>query len=346
VSKEYAMRVSVTYPLRNPPEWAIPYDQFYRDHLDHMRYVEDLGFDNIWLQRHHFEESGYGASFAAFAGALAVTTRRIRVGSYITILPLYHPLLVAEEAAVLDHLLGGRLDVGVGIGHRLVEFQVLGVPPRQRPSRMEEGVAILRRAWTEDPVSFQGRRYAFENVTVQPKPLQKPHPPLWMAARTVAAAERAARLDCHLQLGTVDPVVPRAYYHSLATAGKDPARYHVSKSLSITLTHEDPEAVWERLRPHAAYKYGFYDVVAREFGDPAMRLGAGGAEEEYRANEVIGDPETILRAIAGLRDQLAWNGLSFDELVLHPALPGRPMRECYPSFELFAKEVMPVIRSW
>ena len=110
------MRISVTYDVRNPPQWRVPYDTLYHDTLDHMAMVEDWGFDAVWIQQHHFEESAYGPSFAAFAGALAMRTKRIRVGTSIKILPLYHPLLVAEEMAVLDQLLRGDSTWASGSG--------------------------------------------------------------------------------------------------------------------------------------------------------------------------------------------------------------------------------------
>ncbi|MCH8195688.1 MAG: LLM class flavin-dependent oxidoreductase [Chloroflexi bacterium] len=347
------MRVSVTYDLRNPPQWRVPFDRFYREALDHMAFVEELGFDGIWLQQHHFEEAGYGPPFAAFAGALAVKTQRVRVGSYIKILPLYHPLLVAEEMAVLDNLLGGRLDVGVGVGHRMLEFKALGVPHKQRPSRMEEGVEVMRRAWTEDRVTFEGRRFSFQDVEVQPKPMQKPHPPLWMAARTVAAAQRAGRLRCHLLPGTNDPEVFRAYAAALRDVGEDPAKYQVTMGLSVTLTREDPEKVWQRLRPHSEYRWQFYDTIIDEFGDPPLRAGysevagqAGDAQDRYRDRELIGDPDTILRAIERLRETWSWDGLGVTEVIVRTPPPGVPLEEHRSSFELFAREIMPVLRRW
>ncbi len=318
-----------------------------------MAFMEDLGFDGIWLQQHHFEEAGYGPPFSIFAGALAVKTKRIRVGSYIKILPLYHPLLVAEEMAVLDNLLGGRLDVGVGVGHRLLEFKALGVPHRQRPSRMEEGVEIMRRAWTHDRVTFEGRRFSFQDVEVQPKPVQKPHPPLWMAARTVVAAQRAARLRCHLLPGTNDPEVFRAYAAALRAEGEDPAAYNVTVGLSVTVTNEDPEKVWERLRPHSQYRWRFYDTIIDEFGDPPLRAGPSDlsgqrveGQDRYRDRELIGDPAVILRAIEALRETWTWGELKATEVIVRTPPPGVPLKEYQASFELFARQIMPVLRTW
>ena len=344
------MKVSMTYDLRNPPQWRRPFPEFYRESLDHMAYMEELGFDAIWLQQHHFEESAYGPSFAALAGFLAARTKRVRVGSFIKILPLYHPLLVAEEMAFLDNILDGRLDVGVGIGHRLLEFNVLGVSPKQRPSRMEEGLDIMKLAWTEERFSYQGRRFQLDDVEVWPKPIQKPHPPLFMAVRSQKSAERAARYRCHLAPAATDPEVYHAYTSTLRRMGEDPADYHVTIGLSVIITQEDPEKVWERLLPYADYSMRFYDNVAREIGDPPMRSGLPGSGPigpgEYRSRFVIGTADDVLEALEGMRPSWSWDGLKLDEVALRTPPPGLPLTDYMSTYETFAAEIMPVLRTW
>lgn len=346
------MRVSVTYDLRNPPQWRQPWPHFYRESIAHMAYMEQLGFDAIWIQQHHFEESGYGPSFAALAGVLSARTKRVRVGSDIRMLPLYHPLLVAEEMAFLDNLLEGRLDVGVGIGHRLLEFRLLGVNPKERPSRMEEGIQIMRLAWTQERVTFHGKRFTLDNVEAQPKPVQKPHPPIWVGARTIPAAERAGRLHCHLLPGTSDPEVYKAYARALRQAGQDPARSHVALGLSLTITKEDPEKVWQRFKPHAIYRGRFYDEVAKEIGDVPMRTGPVDApqpqsdEERFRQQIIIGDAAGVLATLERFRPSWQWDGLKLDEVILRTPLPGLPLKDHMATYETFAREIIPVLRRW
>ena len=346
------MRISVTYDVRNPPQWRVPYDTLYHDTLDHMAMVEDWGFDAVWIQQHHFEESAYGPSFAAFAGALAMCTKRIRVGTSIKILPLYHPLLVAEEMAVLDQLLRGRLDVGVGIGHRLKEFEILGVPKNQRPSRIEEGIEIMRQAWTQERVNFHGRRFTIDDAEVQPKPMQQPHPPIWMATRTPAASERAARLGCNLKPGSTDPEVYRTYARGLKERGESFDGYQVTVSLSAIVTKDNPDTVWERLRPHYQYRRAFFDKIIAEFGDtplsgtPAGEMATAATKPGVYGDEMVGSPDTILRNLEDLRATWSWDGLKPTDLIIRTPPPGVPLKEFESSFELFVREIMPVVRGW
>jgi alkanesulfonate monooxygenase SsuD/methylene tetrahydromethanopterin reductase-like flavin-dependent oxidoreductase (luciferase family) len=212
---------------------------------------------------------------------------------------------------------------------------------------MEEGLEILKLAWTQDKASYRGRRYSFDNVEVQPKPLQEPHPPLWYGARSVAGARRAARHRCHLAPIAIDPDMLRVYHQTLEEMGEDPARYHVSGGASIIVTYEDPQRVWERVRPHAIYRWRLYDEMIADAGDPELRpRAAQTAQREYRGNEVIGDPETILRIIEKVREGRSWKGKKFDEMILASLPPGLPIKECMSSYELFAKEVLPVLKKW
>jgi alkanesulfonate monooxygenase SsuD/methylene tetrahydromethanopterin reductase-like flavin-dependent oxidoreductase (luciferase family) len=332
------VQFGVTYHMRNPPAWRVPFPEFYESQISHMCRMEELGFDGVWIQQHHFEESAYGPSFAAIAGTLSSRTTRIRVGSDIEILPLRHPLLVAEEMAVIDNLLHGRLDVGIGMGHRQLEFEVLGIPVSQRPSRIEEGVDILRRAWTEDPVTFHGRRYSFDDIPLQPKPVQRPHPPIWMASRAIPSAQRAARQRCHLHTSSGTPAeVYATYFQGLADQGEDPRQYHAVKGLTVVVTEETPERVWARYEPYAAYHFGFHEKVIAERNDPPLRL-----ESDFH---LFGRPAELIERIATLQAADAWGGFSWDTLKLHAPLPGIPADESHESFARFAAEVMPALRA-
>jgi len=156
--------------------------------------AERAGFDSFFLTEHHQEPSGYLPSPLPLAAALAARTSTIRLGTGIAILPLYHPIRLAEDCAVIDIISKGRLILGVGQGYQEGDFAAFGLKVSDRVSLFEESIEILRRAWTEEKVYFVGKRYTLQNVMVTPKPVQKPHPPIWVAALGDEPMKRAGRL--------------------------------------------------------------------------------------------------------------------------------------------------------
>jgi probable F420-dependent oxidoreductase len=156
--------------------------------------AERCGFDSFFLTEHHQEPAGYLPSPLPLAAAVAARTSTIRIGTGIVILPLYHPTRLAEDCAVLDIISKGRLILGVGQGYQEGDFAAYGLKVSERVSLFEEGIEILRRAWTEEKVYFTGKRHTLHNVMVTPKPVQKPHPPIWVAALGDEPVKRAGRL--------------------------------------------------------------------------------------------------------------------------------------------------------
>ena len=170
-----------TQNLLSLREWQT-HAQVYRDAIAECRLADELGFHTIWLAEHHFSPYGIVPSLAPLAGALARETRRARIGTAVVIAPFEHPLRIAEEWAEIDILSGGRLEFGLGRGYQPNEFHGLGVSMADTRQRFDEELEIIRRAWTEDEMSFDGAFYKVPRVRVNPKPVQKPHPPLWTAA--------------------------------------------------------------------------------------------------------------------------------------------------------------------
>lgn len=154
--------------------------------------AEECGFDSCLMGEHHQHREGYLTSPLLVAAAVAARTKRIKVGPCMLLLPVAHPVHVAEDAALVDHISGGRLILGLGLGYQEPDFSAFGIPLRQRLSRFEEGLEILRRAWSEERFSFAGRRYTLQDVFITPKPQQKPHPPLWLGAWSEEGLRRAA----------------------------------------------------------------------------------------------------------------------------------------------------------
>jgi probable F420-dependent oxidoreductase len=155
--------------------------------------AEEHGFDTVTIGHHHFMP-GNMSDPLTFLAAVAARTSTVRVGTGIFQLPIHNPVRVAEQVATIDQLSGGRVSLGVGMGWWPLEYEVHGSVFRQRGARMEEALEILRLVWTEETTSFEGRFWSFPELTVHPRPVQQPNPPLWVAGVAPAAVDRAARL--------------------------------------------------------------------------------------------------------------------------------------------------------
>src|SRR5579875_1893040 len=152
--------IGLYYDFRNPARWRKPWAQLYREVIDQVARAErDLGVGSVWISEHHLAEDGYTPSPLTLAAALAVRTERVRIGTSITILPLQHPVRLAEDALTVHALSSGRLRLGVGLGYRAAEFAGLGVPFAERRARLEEGLDVLRAAFDGRTVEHRGRHF-------------------------------------------------------------------------------------------------------------------------------------------------------------------------------------------
>ncbi len=208
------------YDFRNPPPSVVSFESLYRASLDQIGWAETLGFDSVWLTEHHFCADGYTPSPLVIAAAIGERTRRMRIGTNLMLLPLADPVRLAEDAATLSILTDGRFDLGVGLGYRQVEFEYFGRKLSQRPSLMEEGVAIIRQAWSGEPVRLAGKRFRIDGLPVTPVPRVAPR--LFIGGMAEPAIARAARLgDGFLSTGGIGHDV---YVKSLAANGKSRAQ--------------------------------------------------------------------------------------------------------------------------
>ena len=180
--------------------------------------AEAAGFDLLVIPERLSADGGFPAALPACAAALAATTR-LSVATGLLALPLHHPLRVAEDAATLDALSGGRFELGVGLGAEPEAFGGFGLDPRERASRFEEALEVVRRGFGPGPLRFAGRHFRCEKVEVHPKPVQPGGPPLWLGARGPEALARVAQLGCG---AVVEPGVDPAPYLAAWDAGGRP----------------------------------------------------------------------------------------------------------------------------
>jgi len=160
-----------------------PLPEFYDRLIARAVLAEELGYEGFWVTEHHFHWfGGAHANPLVALSAIAGRTTRLRLGTAVTLLPYRHPLLVAEEFACLDNLSHGRVDLGVGRGFIKAEYDGLGVSMSESRPRFDESLEVIRRAWTEREVTHKGQFWQFEETELVPKPVQKPHPPIWVGA--------------------------------------------------------------------------------------------------------------------------------------------------------------------
>ncbi|HWP58510.1 MAG TPA: LLM class flavin-dependent oxidoreductase [Candidatus Acidoferrales bacterium] len=178
----------------NHPELGRSNSAFYEETLTMAEWAEELGFVSFWFGEHHFYWYGTLPSPPMLIAALGRRTQKIRLGPAVSVLPFHHPLLLAEEYAFADNLCGGRLNFAVGSGFSPVEYRTLGMSLEEARERYWEAFAVILKAWTEDPFCHSGKFYRIENGSLYVKPVQRPHPPTWVAASSSETLARAGRL--------------------------------------------------------------------------------------------------------------------------------------------------------
>jgi probable F420-dependent oxidoreductase len=266
------------------------------------RRAEELGFDGLWTMDAAIGgRTGHNPAIDGLyaLGHVSPVTESVRLGMAVIVLPRRNPLMLARELASLDRLSGGRLTVGVGLGPgRPEEAAPLGFAADRPVRRLTEGVAVMRAAWTQPLATFDGELYRFADVPVEPKPVQRPHPPLWFGARVESALRRAARLgDGWIGAGSTssDDFVAHARLmrEALESAGRDPASFPMAKRVYVAI--DDSEA---RGRESLAR------VLDPMYRDPGLTERVA----------VCGPPERVREELARLGDAGA------RELLLHPLL--------------------------
>jgi alkanesulfonate monooxygenase SsuD/methylene tetrahydromethanopterin reductase-like flavin-dependent oxidoreductase (luciferase family) len=281
--------------------------QGFRDYLDFNVEAEALGFKSSFLVEHHFTGWNQVSSTLMLLMALAMRTTKLRLGSAVMVLPWHNPVLLAEQAATLDLISGGRFDFGIGKGYRHSEFNGFQIAPEEAEARFEEAVEVMTRAFTtRERFSHRGRFWHFEDIVVEPPPAQKPHPPFWVAAGSEPSIRRAAARGFNLILDQ---------YASAQTLGErigvykaerdlnglsfDSAQVVVARQLYVANDEADKQAALAR---QAAYTKRTVDVSRKPDGKGGSHVlayadKAGGTEE----NALYGTPDEIAAMLEDLQ---------------------------------------------
>ena len=220
--------------------------QGYDTFVNYVVEAERLGFESLFLVEHHFTGIGQVSSSLSLLAYLAAKTSTIRLGTGVVVLPWHNPVLVAEQAATLDLLSNGRLDLGVGRGYRKAEFDGFCVPMEEAGERFDEAIEVIRKAWTSTGrFSHHGKRWNYENIVVEPPVRQLPHPPMWLGAVSPDSIRRAAREGYNVLLDQVASVAQigervRVFREECERIGRPyaPHMVGVTRGLYVALTPE------------------------------------------------------------------------------------------------------------
>ncbi|MEH6568738.1 MAG: LLM class flavin-dependent oxidoreductase [Halioglobus sp.] len=296
------------YDFRNPSQWHQPFEEFYAERFTQIADAEKLGFRSCWLTEHHFCDDGYTPSPLVLAAAIAARTEHMRLGTNLMLLPLHDPVRVAEDASTLSLVSGGRFDLGVGIGYRQAEFDQFQRKLSHRPSLIEEGIEILRRSWSGEPVNFSGKRFEVGDLRVTPIPQTKPK--IYLGGMVEPAIQRAARVaDGFLCTGGIGI---DAYNEALEQQGKSIQDGDVILGCWAIIA-EDPEAEAAKIADHVLYQSNEY-IKWGAFGPPestplfenAASAIKNGLYELWDADTAVTELNKLLKTYPNIRDIHFW----------------------------------------
>jgi probable F420-dependent oxidoreductase len=329
-----------------PPGSERTFTEEYRDIVELSRLAETLGFDSIWVSEHHGSSDGYLPSLLPILAGIATATERVQLGTGVILAPFHHPLRLAEDAAVVDQLSDGRLILGLGLGWREEEFRMFGMPTKERVRRTSETVEILRKAWTGDRFSHEGRVFRFDDVRITPRPAQDPGPPIYLGGMVEASIKRAGKLGngyirSRGDLESTKQAIAWAE-DGAREGGKDPAELGFA-FLQNAFVWEDGDA-WDRVREGAGHQLGVYEGW-RSGTDtpeqPELKVMPPG-EETLRKLTPAGDRHEVIRALRPLVDAFA-SRQEF-HLVVRLHYPGTDRETAARSIELFGSDVIPALK--
>src|SRR6266704_5732178 len=223
---EMRMEFGLFFLMQRDERWSE--QAVYDSGLEQMLAAEALGYHSVWIAEHHFNDYGLCPAPPVLASFVAARTTSLRLGMGVSLLPLHHPVDLAESLAVLDVVSGGRLDVGIGRGGTLQDYQTFQSDRDDSRARVEEGIALIQQSWSGAPFDFQGRFHSAEQVHVRPRPAQRPHPPLFIAANSEDSVLSAARLGLPTLSSFFVPVAElqkrhRLYRETARAAGRSMA---------------------------------------------------------------------------------------------------------------------------
>jgi alkanesulfonate monooxygenase SsuD/methylene tetrahydromethanopterin reductase-like flavin-dependent oxidoreductase (luciferase family) len=316
---------------------------FYSEFLEEALYGEELGFDSVWLEEHHGVKNHYWPSPLIALAGLATRTERILLGTDILVLPFYHPVRAAEDGALLDLISKGRFIFGAAIGYKPDEFALYQIPLEKRGERFEEAITLIKQLWTQSEVTFEGKYYQVKGLKIEPRPMTKPHPKMWLGGWGNLSLSRAARLGDAWVPGptaSLEKLLEAQHYYQdrLKEAGI-PAKSRERPLTREMIIASSDELAYEIAEKHLLISYRDeygtgqwqHPLIGKE--DPTQVASLGAIN---RDRFIIGSPETVIKQIQRFKDCF-----DMDHLICRLYFPGIPHTFIMEELTLFAREVLP-----
>jgi probable F420-dependent oxidoreductase len=310
----------------------------FREYIETMVEAERLGFYSTFLVEHHFSGSGQVSAPLDLLSWVAARTTSIRLGTAVLVLPWHDPVLLAERAATLDLLSGGRLDFGVGRGYRHSEFAGFGMPRDEAHARFDESLAVIRKAWRSDePFSHSGQFWHYHQIVVEPPPAQKPHPPIWIAAGNPESVRSVAALGANLlldQFASTEAIGERIALFKAECEARDRAfdSMDVAVARNLYVARDADDASAALARQASVHERMIERSRGPEGSKPSHIMAYAGKAGATEANALFGPPPEI---VAGLQALRAVG-------VRYVLISGGDARQ---SMQRFATEAMPAFRA-
>ena len=319
-----------------------PLATYYDERLKLVEAYDAAGFYGYHVAEHHSTPLGMAPSPGIFFGSVAQRTRRLRFGPMVYLMPLYHPIRLTEEIAMLDQLSHGRYEPGIGRGISPIESQLYGRDPAIAQELFDEGLAIMKQGLGTGKVDFDGKHYQFHDTLIDVRPLQQPYPPFWYGISSVDSAERCVERDFNAmtltRTATSDEICQR-YLAAAKAAGKTHLKMGISRFMVVADT--DDEAMKVARRAYPVWHDNFHWLY-HHYGRSPIH---GERPIEYEGMmelglAIAGSPKTVTET---LRKQLAGNGANY--VVSQFAFGDTTLDESLRSIKLFSEHVMPALRT-
>lgn len=322
---------AIRYDMRCPAWSPAPREALYAAAREQAAYADRHGLGTLVLSEHHGSPDGYLPSPLVLGAALAAVTTTTHI-SVAALLPTLHdPVRLAEDVAVLDLTSGGRISLVLGLGYRPDEYRMMGASWEGRGRRLDECIEVLVRAWSGERFEWEGR-----TVELHPLPLQKPHPLLFVGGSSPAAARRAARFGLGFFPTAGDPALRHEYRAECERRGIEPGLVMAPSGPAMVHVAEDPDRAWAEVGPHLLHDAQAYDGWQAEGARQQTHV-TGGAVDSVDALRADG------RYCIVTPEQCADLVRTHGSVILHPLIGGLPPELSWPSLELVADRVRPLL---